>query len=96
MDIGVCSIHIRMPENGSLKDKRRVVKSITARLSNKYNVSVAEVGDNDTWQKATIGVCCVSNDTRFNNSVLSGIVEFVQHGNFDMEFIDYEIEMISV
>ena len=85
-----------MPDNLSLKGKRQVVKSLTARLKNKFNVSVAEVEDNDLWQLATIGICFVSNDKRFTNEVLSKAVEFVVNSQGDFEMLDYEIEILVV
>ncbi|MBN1188371.1 MAG: DUF503 domain-containing protein [Dehalococcoidales bacterium] len=85
-----------MPDNLSLKGKRQVVKSITARLKNKFNISVAEVEDNDLWQVATIGICFVSNDKRFTNEVLSKAVELVVNSQGDFEMLDYEIEILSV
>ena len=96
MNVGVCRLSLRIPENGSLKDKRRVVKSITSRVRSKFNVSAAEVDDNDIWQLATLGFCCVSNDGRHTNEVLSRVVDFVVKGRFDVEILDYGIEIISV
>ncbi|MBI2869442.1 MAG: DUF503 domain-containing protein [Chloroflexi bacterium] len=96
MDIGVCKIRFRLPENGSLKGKRQVVKSITSRLQNKFNISVAEVDDNELWQLATIGVCCASNEGRHANQVLSNVVDFVSNGRFEAELLDYSIEIIHV
>ncbi len=96
MNVGVCKISLRLPENLSLKGKRQVVKSITSRIQNKFKISVAEVDDNDLWQLATIGVCCVSNDGRYTNQVLSRVVEFVANSLFDVEMLNYEIEIITV
>jgi len=73
-----------------------VVKSVTARLKNKFNVSVSEVEDNDLWQLATIGVCFVSNNQRFTNEVLSKAVEMVVNSQGDFEFLNYEIEILAV
>lgn len=96
MNIGICTIKCRMPENSSLKDKRQIIKSITSRLRNKFNISVAEVGDNDQWQLATIGICCISNDKRYTNTVLSNVVNFVEGSRFELEILDYEIEIITI
>jgi uncharacterized protein len=96
MNVGVCKISLRIPENLSLKGKRQVLKSIIARIQNRFNVSVAEVDDNDLWQLATIGVCCVSNDTRHTNEVLSKVVDFINNSHFDVELLDYGIELIHV
>ena len=96
MNVGVCKVKLRLPDNLSLKGKRQVVKSVTARLKNKFNVSIAEVEDNDLWQLATLGICFVSNDQRFTNEVLSKAVEFVVNSQGDFEFLDYEIEILAV
>jgi uncharacterized protein len=96
MNIGILKIHLRIPENMDLKGKRQVLKSIIAQLRNKFNISAAEVGDNDLWQLATIAVCAVSNDQRFTNEVLSKAVNFVEGSKFDIEFLDYEIEIIPL
>lgn len=96
MNVGICKIKLRIPENSSLKGKRQVLKSIIARVRNKFNVSVAEVDDNDLWQLATIGICYVSNDQRHTNEVLSRIVSFVRDSRFEVEMLDYEIEILPV
>ncbi len=96
MNVGICKIRLRLPENQSLKGKRRVLKSITARLKNKFNVSVAEIDDQDLWQLATLGICCVSNDQRFTNEVLSKVVDFITGSGFDVEILGYEIEILPV
>ena len=96
MNVGVCKIDLRLPENLSLKGKRQVLKSITTRIRNKFNVSVAEVDNHDRWQLATIGICCVSNDNRFTNEVLSKVMNFVINSRFDVEILDYEIEILPV
>ena len=96
MNVGVCKVRLRLPENLSLKGKRQVLKSIIARVNNKFNVSVAEIDDNDLWQLATLGICCVSNDKKYTNEVLSKIVDFIINGRFDIEILDYEIEILPV
>ena len=96
MNVGVCKISLRLPENSSLKGKRQVLKSIISRVHNKFSVSVAEVDNHDLWQLATIGVCCVSSDRRYTNQVLSKVVDFVVNSRFEVEILDYEIEILTV
>ena len=96
MNVGVCRIELRLAENLSLKGKRRVLKSITTRVSNKFNVSVAEVSDQNLWQLATLGICCVSNNSRYTNEVLSKVVDFVVNSRFEVEILNYEIEILPV
>ena len=96
MNVGACKIRLRLPENLSLKGKRRVLKSITTQVGNKFNVSVAEVDDQDLWQLATLGICCVSNNKQYTNEVLSKVVDFIANRRFEIEMLDYEIEILPV
>ena len=96
MHVGTCRIRFRLPENLSLKGKRQVLKSITARVGSKFNVSVAEVDDHDLWQLATLGISCVSNDKRHANEVLSKVVGFITDSRFEIEILDYQIEILPV
>jgi len=94
MNIGALRVRLCLPENGSLKGKRKVVKSICSRVENKFNVSIAEIEDQDYWQTATLGIVCVSNDGRHANEVLSRVVTFIETARGDAEFTDYEIEIL--
>jgi uncharacterized protein YlxP (DUF503 family) len=96
MNIGVSRVSLRIPENMDLKGKRHVLKSIISRVRNKFDVAVAEVDDNDIWQLATIGICCISNNKRHSNQVLSRVVDFIVNSRFDVEILDYSIEIIDV
>lgn len=94
MNLGLCKVKLRLPENQSLKGKRQALKSIITRVRNKYNVSIAEVDDQDLWQLATLGIACVSNDTQHVNEVLSKVVDFISQSRFEVEMLDYQIEII--
>jgi len=96
MNVGVCKLSLRLPENTSLKDKRRILKSLISRVSNKFNVAVAEVDNEDKWQLTTIGICCVSNDRRHANEIMSKVVTFIMNSHLDAEILDYEIEIIPI
>lgn len=93
MNVGVCQIELRLPENQSLKGKRRVIKSIIARLHNNYNVSVAEIDNQGLWQLATLGVTCVSNHRRHTDETLSNVVKFITQNYPDLELLGSEIEI---
>ncbi|MFQ6058635.1 MAG: DUF503 domain-containing protein [Anaerolineae bacterium] len=93
MVIGTCTIELRLPGNGSLKGKRRVIKSIIARVRNHFNVAIAEVDALDAWQAATLGVACVSNSADHAHSVLSKVVGLIENSRFDVEVLDYQIEV---
>jgi uncharacterized protein YlxP (DUF503 family) len=71
-----------------------VVKSIVARVRNKFNVSIAEVGGNDSWQSAVIGVACVANSEPRVHGVLTAVVGFIDRSRFDAVLVDYDIEMV--
>jgi len=94
MNIGVCKLSLRLPENESLKGKRQVLKSITTRVKDRYNVSIAEVDDQDLWQLVTLGITCVSESAQHANQVLSKVVDFIEKSRFDVELLDYKIEVI--
>jgi hypothetical protein len=96
VNIGVGKVNLRIPENMDLKGKRQVLKSIIGRVRGKFDVAVAEVDDNDMWQAATIGICCISNNKRHSNEVISKVVHFIESSRFDVEILDYSIEMIEV
>jgi len=93
--VGTCIVKLRLPENGSLKGKRHVSKSIIERVKNRFNVSIAEVEDQDLWQSLTLGISCVSNSAPHANEILSKVVNFIENNRFDAELVDYEIEIIN-
>ena len=72
------------------------MRSVAQRIRNKYEVSVAEVGDNDTWQLATMGVACVSNSARLCDELLHEIVAYVESSRLDAEVVDVEIEVMAL
>lgn len=93
MTIGLLQMELSIPASRSLKDKRRVLKSIKDRAGSKFNISIAEVNHNDVWDRAALAVCCVSNSGRFCNETLSKIINFVD-SNHECELRDYHIEML--
>lgn len=95
MHIGVCRVSLFLPGVQSLKGKRQIARSITSRIRNQFNVAVAEVEDQELWQRLTLGICCVSNDSNHANQVLSNVVSFVESQRRDLEVLDYETEIIT-
>ena len=96
MNAGILRFTLRLPESGSLKDKRQVVRSTAQRIRNKFQVSVAEVGDNDAWQIATLGVACVTNTHRHCEEMLDEIVAYVRESRLDAEVIDVASEIVTL
>jgi hypothetical protein len=78
MVVGVLSLDLHIPESDSLKDKRRVLRGLLDRLHNEFNVSAAEVGDNDVWRRSQVGVACVTNDRAHADAVLQSALRLVE------------------
>ena len=93
MVTGLGIITFRLHECRSLKGKRKIVKSLIARLRNKFNASIAEVGSNDVHQKALIGFSLTGNDTRVINSKVDKLINMAQELGL-AEIIDTEVEII--
>jgi uncharacterized protein YlxP (DUF503 family) len=93
MVIGVCTLYLRIPANHSLKGKRQVLRSLIARVRKSYNVSVAEVAQQDNWQAATLGICCVSSDSAYAHGLLTKVVQAISSYRLDADVVDYEIEL---
>jgi uncharacterized protein YlxP (DUF503 family) len=72
--VGVLRITLYIHGASSLKDKRQVLRKVIDRVRARYNVAVAEVGEQDIWQTAVVGVCAVANDHSFVNEVLDKVV----------------------
>ncbi len=92
MVIGALRLKLAVFESVSLKDKRRVVRSLKQRLSDRYNASVAEIGSLDHRQQAELGVAVVANDVRFVESCLDRIVDYVRQDR-GASLVDYETEI---
>ena len=78
MIVGTLKLRLVLRESHSLKDKRRVLKSLKDTLSNKFNISVAETDEQDVWQTAELGVASVGTDGPFVQSVLTNVVNYVR------------------
>lgn len=88
MYVATMLLRLHLPTSQSLKDKRQVVKSITARLANEFGVAVAEVGELHVWQVAEIGVACVSNAAQHAEQVLDAALRYVEETRPDLEILD--------
>ena len=93
MVVGVLRVRLAVFEALSLKDKRRVTKSLKDRLGARHNVSIAEVDDLDHRQAATLAVAMVANEERFVTSALSKIIDEIR-GFPRASLIDYKIETL--
>ena len=93
MIIGSCEVKLKIFEANSLKEKRHVIKSIIGRLKSRFNISIAEIGLNDSWKTAIIGFACVTNDTQYANEIISKVIKFID-GDSRVEIIEYNIELL--
>ena len=93
MTVGILRLVIFIQDSNSLKQKRMVLHSLKARLRNNFNVAVTQIGDEDKWQKATLAVVGVERDGKNMNSILSGIINFLEKFH-SINIIDYEMELI--
>lgn len=95
MVVGMLRIEMHLPEGASLKEKRKVVKSLIGKVRSRFNAAVAEVGSNDKWQLLELGVTTVGNDRRHIDSSLNNILTFVD-SLYLAEIINTDMEIISV
>jgi uncharacterized protein YlxP (DUF503 family) len=94
MHIGVCTIELHLPGNGSLKGKRSVLKSMITRVSHEFNVSIAEVDAQNQWQRAVLGVACVSSSADYAHGLLEQVVHWIEANRPDVELLEYQIELL--
>ncbi len=95
MTVGVALVSFRLHEIHSLKEKRRIVKSLVEKSRSRFNVAVAEVADQDFYQKASIGIAVIGNDGRVLNSLLDRIIDFMDALGL-ADLIGREIELIPM
>jgi uncharacterized protein len=94
MIVGVCRLTLMAPESHSLKEKRMVLRSIKDRTRLKFNVAIAEVGDQDAWQQAVLGFAVVANERGFVESMVEKIVNFID-GLAVAKIIDEEKDFVT-
>lgn len=92
MLVGTCTVDLHLPESTSLKAKRYILQGLRTRLRNNFNVSVAEVDHYNLWQRATLGIAVVANDSRFADRVLAKIIDFIERDG-QVQLIDYWTEI---
>lgn len=93
MFIGVLSIRLFLSEPQSLKDKRRIIKSLIERLKNKFNIAVAEAAYLDSWNNSELGIVCISNDAGHADSMMNSVVNYIE-GFGSAELADVKTEII--
>jgi uncharacterized protein YlxP (DUF503 family) len=92
--VGLLTVEIYVPGITSLKEKRGVVKPLLARLRKDFNVSVAEVEDQDQLGHSVIAVAAVSPSAEYVHGLLERIAESIAAWRLDAELVDYQIELL--
>ncbi len=94
MVVGLATVTLHLHAASSLKDKRRLVKSVTKRIHTRFNVAIAEVDSHDAWGTATLGVACVSTDGAHAHAMLEKVVSVIENERLDANLADYRIELL--
>jgi len=79
MKIGALKIDLEITDSTSLKDKRMVIKSMKDRLRKQFNISIAEIDENDKWQRSTLGISSASNDKQFLEMMFNKIIDYIEN-----------------
>ena len=91
--VAVGTVELHLPDVGSLKGKRHALKGLKEKLRRRFEISVAEVDHQDTWQRATLALACVSSDSRHANEVISKAMDFIED-SVDGYVTDIHVEIL--
>jgi uncharacterized protein YlxP (DUF503 family) len=94
MHIAFARVTLRLPDTHSLKGKRQVIKSIISRAHDRYGVSIAEVGAQETWQLAELGVAYVSGDARRAEEIIQQVIRYIEETRLDCELLEAEYDVL--
>ncbi len=94
MTVGIARLTLFLPEVHSLKEKRMVLRRIKDRARQKFNLAIAEVGENDLWQRALLGVAVLGSGRRFVESALDEVVRFVRD-QVEVTNVEREIQTMN-
>lgn len=94
MIIGICTVELHLPGNGSLKGKRSLLKPLLSRLRREFNLAAAEVARNDAWQAAEIAFVTVANDPGRVHAVLERAVRWIETNHPRVQVVDWKIEVL--
>jgi uncharacterized protein len=94
MTVGIARLTLFIPDSHSLKEKRMVLRRVKDRTRQKFNVAIAEVEDQDVWQRAVLGLAVVGNDGRFVDGALDEVIKFVR-GEVEVTNAEREVQTFS-
>ena len=93
MNIGILKLELHIPASNSLKHKRMILNSFKGKLRNNFNISIAEIGGLDKWQRTVIAVCQVGADKSYIHGTMDRVLKFVESFN-GADLINNEMEML--
>ncbi len=93
MIIGICTVELHIPDQGSLKGKRQVLLSLKDRVRQKFNVSISELDGHELWQRTVLGIACIGNEKRHVNQQMDHVMALIRRTP-SVEIIRYTTEMI--
>src|SRR5579859_708446 len=96
MYVATAHITLRLFDSGSLKDKRQVVRSILTRARNQFDVAAAEVGSQDIWNLAEIGIAYVSGDSGHALDIVERVIRSIETSRPDLEIREAATDVVSV
>lgn len=94
MVIGLLTVELHIPASQSLKDKRQVTRSLVSRLRQEFNISVAEVDHQDSWQLCTLAVACVSGETSQAQQLMQRAATYIEEHAVDYYVLEVQSELI--
>src|SRR5438477_9846965 len=89
--VGILAAELHFPDNGSLKGKRRFVKSVKAQLQQRFGASVAEVDHHDLWQRARVTLACVARDYRGVEGLLDDAERYLHGQEFECSSVERSV-----
>jgi uncharacterized protein YlxP (DUF503 family) len=94
MTVGIARVTLFLPGSHSLKEKRMVLRRVKTHVREKFNAAIAEVGDNDLWQRAALGITLVGNERAFTEAALDEVIRFVRT-QADVINVEHELQTFS-
>ncbi|MEO5766827.1 MAG: DUF503 domain-containing protein [Polyangia bacterium] len=94
MTIGIARVTLFLPSSHSLKEKRMVLRRVKTQVRDKFNAAIAEVGQNDLWQRAALGITVVGNDGAFTEAALDEVIRFVR-GQAEVTNVEHETQTFN-
>lgn len=93
MTIGILTLDLLLNGCQSLKEKRQILKGLKIKIRDSFNVSIADIDHQDKWQRAALGIACISTDKQFVNSMLDKVLDFVR-AEPRVVLADHQLEML--